>query len=72
MTSCQSDSLFFSVRKRRGPRPDRRFKPDGKKRRGSDGITLAPTARERVPEGTGFLRSIAGARRGIRQKGGAA
>ena len=42
-----------------GPRPDRRFKPDGKKRKGSDGITTAPSAREHVPEGTASLRSIA-------------
>jgi hypothetical protein len=72
MTSCQRDSLFFSVRKRRGPRPDRRFKPDGKKRKGSDGITLAPTAREHVPEGTASLRPIAEVNQGVRQKGGAA
>ena len=55
-----------------GPRPDRRFKPDGKKRKGSGGITTAPTAREHVPEGTASLRSIAEACQSIRQKGGAA
>ena len=55
-----------------GPRPDRRFKPDGKKRKGSGGITTAPTAREHVPEGTASLRSIAEAYQSIRQKRGAA
>ena len=55
-----------------GPRPDRRFKPDGKKRKGSGGITTAPTTREHVPEGTASLRSIAEAHQSIRQKGGAA
>ncbi len=54
------------------PKPDHSFKPDGKKRRGSDGITTAPTAREHVPEGTASLRSIAEACQGIRQKRGAA
>ena len=55
-----------------GPRPDRRFKPDGKKRKGSDGITTAPSAREQVPEGTASLRSIAEAHQSIRQKRSAA
>ncbi len=55
-----------------GPRPDRRFKPDGEKRKGSDGISMTPTAREHVPEGTAYLRSIAEAHQSIRQKGGAA
>ena len=55
-----------------GPRPDCRFKPDGKKRKGSGGITTAPTAREHVPEGTASLRLIAEACQSIRQKGGAA
>ena len=55
-----------------GPRPDRRFEPDGKKRNGSDGITTAPTTREHVREGTASLRSIAEAHQSIRQKRGAA
>jgi hypothetical protein len=55
-----------------GPRPDRRFKPDGKKRKGSGGISTTPTTREHVREGTASLRSIAEAYQSIRQKRGAA